>query len=324
MQTSPSPKTSRDRRATSPLSVTRHGWWSILWRVYGSIQKHHIGMMASSIAFYGLLSLFPAIAALISIWGMYADPVQVQQQLVNLDQFIPTEAASIIEHQAEVVTASAGRGLNLTAIGSLLFTLYSASKSVQSFTEGLNIIYGEKEQRHFLAQIVINIVLTLGMILLAIFMLFSVAILPVVMNFFPFADTLTTSLYYLRWLIMLCIITLGIAVLYRFGPNRRAPRWEWLSIGTITSTLLWILGSLGFSLYVSHFGSYNSTYGSIGAVVVLLMWFWLSAYIILLGASINCELERTTEKDTTTGAPKPMGQRHAYAADTVAKDSNDI
>ena len=239
-------------------------------------------------AFYGLLSLFPAIAALIAIWGMYADPVQVQQQLVNLDQFIPNEAASIIEQQAKVVTASAGRGLHLTAIGSFIFTLYSASKSVQSFTEGLNIIYGEKEQRHFLVQIMINVALTLGMILLAIIMLFSVAIQPVVMNFFPFADTLTTSLYYLRWLIMLGIITFGIAVLYRFGPNRSAPRWEWLSIGTITSTLLWILGSLGFSLYVSHFGSYNSTYGSIGAVVVLLMWFWLSAYIILLGASINC------------------------------------
>ena len=280
--------------------------------------------MASSIAFYGLLSLFPAIAALISIWGMYADPIQVQQQLVDLDQFIPAEAASIIEHQAEVVTASAERGLNINAIGSLLFTLYSASKSVQSFTEGLNIIYGEKEQRHFLVQIVLNIVLTLGMIMLAIFMLFSVAILPVIMNFIPFADTLTTSLYYLRWLIMLCIITLGIAVLYRFGPNRRAPRWEWLSIGTITSTVLWILGSFGFSLYVSHFGSYNSTYGSIGAVVVLLMWFWLSAYIILLGASINCELERTTEKDTTVGSPKPLGERNAYAADTVAHDKHDI
>lgn len=324
MPISQSSKTSRDRRATSPLSVTRHGWWGILWRVYGSIQQHHIGMMASSIAFYGLLSLFPAIAALISIWGMYADPIQVQQQLINLDQFIPSEAASIIEHQAEVVTANAGRGLNLTAIGSLLFTLYSASKSVQSFTEGLNIIYGEKEQRHFLVQIILNIVLTLGMIMLAIFMLFSVAILPAVMNFFPFADTLMMSLYYLRWLIMLCIITLGIAVLYRFGPNRSAPRWEWLSMGTLASTLLWILGSLGFSLYVSHFGSYNSTYGSIGAVVVLLMWFWLSAYIILLGASINCELERTTEKDTTTGRSKPMGQRNAYAADTVAKDSHDI
>ena len=317
-------QSSKDRRATSPLSVTRHGWWRILRRVYGSIQQHHIGMMASSIAFYGLLSLFPAIAALIAIWGMYADPVQVQQQLVNLDQFIPNEAASIIEQQAEVVSASAGRGLNLTAIGSLIFTLYSASKSVQSFTEGLNIIYGEKEQRHFLVQIMINFALTLGMILLAIIMLFSVAILPVVMNLFPFADTLTTSLYYLRWLIMLGIITLGIAVLYRFGPNRSAPRWEWLSIGTITSTFLWILGSLGFSLYVSHFGSYNSTYGSIGAVVVLLMWFWLSAYIILLGASINCELERTTAQDSTTGHSKPLGQRNAYATDTVADDKYDM
>lgn len=281
-------------------------------------------MMASSIAFYGLLSLFPAIAALISIWGMYADPVQVQQQLVTLDEFIPHEAAAIIEQQAEVVTASANNGLNFAAIGGLLFTLYSASKSMQSFTEGLNIIYGEREQRHFLVQLILNVTMTLGMILLAIFMLFSVAILPAIMNFFPFADTLTTSLYYLRWLVMLCIITLGIAVLYRFGPNRHAPRWEWLSVGTIASTLLWILGSLGFSLYVSHFGSYNSTYGSIGAVVILLMWFWLSAYIILLGASINCELERTTERDTTTGHAKPIGKRNAYAADTVAAGSRDV
>ena len=253
-------------------------------------------MMASSIAFYGLLSLFPAIAALISIWGLYADPAQVQQQLVVLDEFIPHEAASIIEHQATVVTASANSGLNLAAIGSLLFTLYSASKSMQSFTEGLNIIYGEKEQRPFLMQLLLNVLMTLGMILLAIFMLFSVAILPAIMNFIPFADTLTTSLYYLRWIVMLCIITLGIAVLYRFGPNRHAPRWEWLSVGTIASTLLWILGSVGFSLYVSHFSSYNSTYGSIGAVVILLMWLWLSAYIILLGASINCELERTSAR----------------------------
>ena len=296
MQTSSHVRTARDRRATSPLSMTRHGWWSILCRVYFSTQRHHIGMMASSIAFYGLLSLFPAIAALISIWGLYADPAQVQQQLVVLDEFIPHEAASIIEHQATVVTASANSGLNLAAIGSLLFTLYSASKSMQSFTEGLNIIYGEKEQRPFLMQLLLNVLMTLGMILLAIFMLFSVAILPAIMNFIPFADTLTTSLYYLRWIVMLCIITLGIAVLYRFGPNRHAPRWEWLSVGTIASTLLWILGSVGFSLYVSHFSSYNSTYGSIGAVVILLMWLWLSAYIILLGASINCELERTSAR----------------------------
>lgn len=312
------------RRATSPLNVPRIGWLDVLKRVYLSTGTHHISMIASSSAFYGLLGLFPAIAALISMWGMFADPVQVQQQLIALDEFVPSEAASIIEQQAQVVISQGSSGLSMTAIFSLLFTLYSASKGVNTFTEGLNIIYGEKDDRHFLIRGFINVMLTLGMILLVIFTLFSVAVLPIIFELIPFGSVLTATLYYLRWLVMLCVITLAIAVLYRFGPNRHAPRWEWLSVGTVASTFLWVLGSVGFSLYVSHFGSYNSTYGSIGAVIVLLMWFWLSAYIVLLGASVNCELERQTARDTTIGENKPLGQRGARAADTIARDGNDV
>lgn len=312
------------RRATSPLNMPRVGWWDVLQRVYQANNAHHVSMIASSSAFYGLLGLFPAIAALISMWGMFADPVQVQQQLVALDEFVPSEAASIIEQQAQVVISQGSTGLSATTVFSLLLTVYSASKGVNTFTEGLNIIYGEQDDRHFLVRAFINVTLTLGMILLVILTLFSVAVLPIIFELIPFGGALAATLYYLRWVVMLCVITLAIAVLYRFGPNRHAPRWEWLSVGTIASTLLWVLGSIGFSLYVSHFGSYNSTYGSIGAVVVLLMWFWLSAYIVLIGASINCELERQTESDTTTGKEQPMGQRGAQAADTVARSNDDM
>ncbi|ANF58982.1 YihY/virulence factor BrkB family protein [Halotalea alkalilenta] len=322
MEKSRRPLADTGQTARSPLEIPRAGWKQVLLRLYYTSEENHTSLVASGIAFYSLLGLFPAIAALISIWGLVSDPAQVEQQFALLNEFIPADAANMITAQARSVSASAGAGMSLTAIFGLLLTLYSASKGVKTFMEGLNIIYGEKEDRSIIKRTLLNLGLTLGMILMVIVTLFCVAVLPILFSFLPFAGFFAYALYYVRWLLLLGMITLAIAVLYRFAPNRKAARWEWLSIGTIVATVLWIAASIGFSIYVSNFGSYNETYGSIGAVIVVLMWFWLSAYIVLLGAGLNCELERQTSRDSTVGPAKPLGRRGAYAADSVAGDES--
>ncbi|WP_106478805.1 YihY/virulence factor BrkB family protein [Phytohalomonas tamaricis] len=307
----------RGRDAKKPTQIPAAGWRDTLLRVKNELDGDHVSLVAAGIAFYGLLAIFPAIAALISLWGLLFDPQQVEQQIAALSEVLPQEAAGIIEGQARQVSANTGTGMSLAAIGGLLFTIYSASKGVKSFVAGLNIIYDEGESRGFIKRTVLVMALTLGMIIITVLTLATIAILPIAISFLPLGDTISSLLLYVRWPILLLVVMTAISILYRYAPNRRAARWEWVSVGSVAATILWIIGSIGFSIYVRNFASYNETYGSLGAVVILLMWFWLSAYIVLLGAELNSEMERQTRQDTTVEPEKPMGKRGAYAADTV-------
>ena len=309
---------SRTTSAYTPLQLPPRAMLSALWRVKSLMTDNYANMVAASIAFYGLLAIFPAIAALISLWGLVSDPLAVQQQIEAMNGIVPQEAVAIISQQAIKVSTNPQAGMSVTAIGGLLFTLYSASKGVRGFMAGLNIIYGEQEHRGMIHQALINVTLTLGLVLSTIITLAAIAVVPAIINYLPFGDLLSSIMLYARWPLMLMLVLFAIALLYRFAPDRRAARWQWLTPGALAATLLWLLGSAGFSIYVRNFSSYNETYGSIGAVVILLMWFWLSAYIVLLGAGINREFERETSTDTTVGAERPMGDREAYAADTTA------
>ncbi|GAB2784645.1 YihY/virulence factor BrkB family protein [Halomonas shantousis] len=309
----------RGRQADKPKQIPKAGWRDVLLRTKVEMSRDHVSLIAAGVAFYGLLAIFPAIVALISIWGMVFDPQQIEQQIAAVSTFIPQQAADIIQGQAQKVASNAGAGISLAAIGGILFAVYSASKGVNGFIEGLNVIYEEDEARGFFKRLLVTLSLTLGLMIMTIVTLAAIILVPVIAGYLPFGDLVQTLINLARWPLLLLLVMFSIAVLYRFAPHRDAPRWRWVSIGTVTATLLWIAGSIGFSIYVRNFGSYNETYGSLGAVVVLLMWFWLSAFIVLMGAELNSEMERQTEQDTTQGEARPLGQRDAYAADTVGE-----
>jgi membrane protein len=309
----------RGRQAERPQDIPRAGWRDILWRTQAEITDDHVSLIAASIAFYGLLAIFPAIAAMVSIWGLLFEPQQIAQQIESITGALPEGAGGIINDQVEAVAGGAGTGVSIAAIVGILFALYSASKGVQAMQEGLNVIYDEEEKRGFIKLNFVTLLLTLGMIVIMIVALGSIAVLPALLGSLGLPDAVRGLLQYARWPVLLLVALIGLAVLYRYGPSRKVAQWQWVSPGALIATGLWVIVSIAFSFYVSNFASYNETYGALGAVVILLMWFWVSAFVVLVGAELNCEIERQTERDTTTGRPKPRGRRGAYAADTVGE-----
>ncbi|SHF74312.1 membrane protein [Modicisalibacter ilicicola DSM 19980] len=309
----------RGREAEKPAQIPRKGWWDIAKRVKEEVDNDHVAMIAAGIAFYGLLAIFPAIVALISIWSLVFDPQQITQQIASVGNLLPQQAADIINQQARKASSNAGAGIGLAALGGLLLTLYSASKGTKGLMEGLNIIYDEQEARGLLKRTLVTLLLTLGGMLVAIVALGSILLIPALVKLLGLPEPLATLINLARWLLLLIMLMVSLAILYRYAADRDEPRWQWTSVGAVAGVVLWLLGSIAFSIYVRNFGSYNETYGSLGAVVILLMWFWLSAFIVLLGAELNSEMERQTRRDTTKGKREPLGKRGAHAADTVGE-----
>ncbi len=281
--------------------------------------RDHVSLVAAGIAFYGLLAMVPAIVATLSIWAIAFDPQQITQQITTISHLLPGEAASIIQQQAEQASQDAGAGMSLAAVGGVLLAIYSASKGVNGLMEGLNIIYDEEENRGVVKRTILKLALTTGAIFMTIVTLGVITAIPAIVDLLGLPSLVATLVNVARWPLLMLVAMLAIAVLYRYGPNRDDPRWQWTSIGSFVAVLLWIAGSIAFSIYVRHFASYNETYGSLGAVIILLMWFWLSAFIVLMGAELNSEMEHQTKHDTTVGGNEPMGEREAHVADTIGK-----
>jgi membrane protein len=308
----------RGRRAERPRAIPKTGWRDILLRTKNEISDDHVSMIAAGVAFYGLLAIFPAIAALISIWGLVADPQQLEQQIEQLSSNLP-QAGSIISDQARKIATGAGTGVSLAAIGGVLLALYSASKGMKALIEGLNIIYDEDEKRGFFRLNLMALGLTLGMIVVLIVSVALIMAAPTLLGSLGLGSTVQTLVAWLRWPVLFVVAVVGLGILYRFAPSRDEPRWHWVSWGAVLATVLWLVASILFSIYVQNFGSYNETYGSLGAVVILLTWFWVSAFIVLMGAELNAEMEHQTKRDTTKGKPQPIGKRGTHAADTVGR-----
>ena len=306
------------RAAARPWHIPRAGWWQVLKRVWAEQTSDHISLIAAGCAFYGLLALFPALAAAIAIWGLVADPGQIVRQIDGLTSTLPPEAAALIHEQASAAASSDGGAL-LTALLSILVGVYSASKGIKSLTEGLNIAYDQGEGRPFLKKTILNLGLTFGAVIGIVMAVILIVVVPVTLAFVGLPAEAEWFGRILRWVVLVGGALLAFGVLYRVGPNRASASWHWVSPGSLLAVVLWVGGSAAFSVYVARMASYDSTYGALGSVVVLLMWLWLTAFSILLGAELNCELERQTRADTTTGPDRPMGERGAYAADTVAE-----
>jgi membrane protein len=277
-------------------------------------------MVAAAVAFYALFALFPAMTAGISIYGLVADPQQVQQQIDALSGALPEDAHNLLGEQLENIAGSPPAALGFGLIGGLLVALWSANAGTRAMVEALNIVYGETERRGFIKLIAFTLALTLGMILFTILALALVAVLPVLLNQLGLPGWLDAVARLLRWPILAGAFIAILAVLYRYGPARERAQWRWVTPGAVIATALWVIGSILFSWYVTNFGDYNETYGTMGAVMVLMLWLWVSAFVVLIGAEINAEMEHQTERDSTTGEPQRMGARGAHMADTVGEE----
>lgn len=315
-----SPPGDRGRDAERPSDLPRRGWRDIGWRVWEELVSNKLSMLAAGVAFYGFLALFPGLIALVAIYGLVADPAGVQNNIVAIDGLLPDAAQAIVHDQLISISQHSSTSLSFTLLISVAIAWWSTSSAMKAMMEALNIAYGEVERRSFFRFNLTALGLTLGSILMMIWALFGVVVVPIIVNLFAwiglpawFASLISLA----RWPIMATFIMFGLAVLYRFGPSRQQPKWRWVSWGAAATTTLWLIGSALFSLYVSTFGTYNKTYGSLAAVAVLLLWLDLTAYLIILGAQLNAEMEHQTVKDTTVGPDRPMGLRNAYVADTV-------
>jgi membrane protein len=303
--------------ADSPTQIPVHGWQQILGRAVRQSQQDNISLLAAGVAFFGFLALFPALIAMVTLVGLMADPGQITQQVQSFTAELPQAAQQLISDQLAAITRSSGGALTLGLVISLLVALWSASSGTSNLMTAVNIAYAEKETRGFLKFRAVALLLTLGTVVFLVLTLALIAVLPVVLHAVPLGPVGTLLAQVVRWTLLLALIVIGLAVLYRVAPDRNPPKWRWVSVGSVTGALLWLLGTVGFSLYVNFFGNYNRTYGALAGVIVLLLWLFLTCYIVLLGAEINAEAELQTACDTTAGEPKPMGQRSAVVADTM-------
>lgn len=308
----------RGRDATIPEQIPRRGWWDILRRTLAETSRDNLGLVAAGVAFYSLLALPPALAAAIALWGLLADPQTVQSQMLQLAAVLPPEAATIFRDQLQAVAARSQEELSWTALGALLFSLWSARLAVGALMGGLNVVYEERERRGFLRFATTAVALTLLLLVGGLLVVTLLAVVPAGLAFAGLAAFTEALVGAARWVLLLALVTAGLAVLYRLGPSRRHARWQWVSWGAGVATVLWLAASAGFSAFVANFATYGETYGAIAGVVVLLMWLWVSAYVALFGAELNAEMEHQTARDTTVGPERALGERGAWVADHVA------
>ena len=309
----------RGRWADSPSEIPKRGWRDVLLRVKEQIGEDNVSLTAAGVAYGWLLAIFPLFGSLMAIYGLIADPVQVQEQVEGLFGLLSSEVVDTLHDQLTKLTQKSGAALGFGALFGILFSLWSANSGTKAMITALNIVYGEKEKRSFFKLNVVSLTLTVGMVLTVVIALLLMVVLPVSFRVFGMEESTKTALNILRWPALAVGFMFGLAVLYRYAPSREKPQWRWVSWGSVLATVLWIIASAAFAIYVGNFGNYDETYGSIGAVIILMMWFYITAFIILLGAELNAELEHQTVKDSTTDAPLPMGLRGAHMADTLGK-----
>ncbi|MBM9596076.1 YihY/virulence factor BrkB family protein [Roseitranquillus sediminis] len=309
----------RGRDADAPTQIPAKGWKDVALRVKDEIAADHVGLIAAGVAFYALLALFPAITACMAIAGLLVEPQGIVDQLEQIGTLLPEQAADIIIGQATSVAGSNEGGLGLAAVVGVLLAIYSASKGTSSLIEGLNVAYDETDERGFIKRTLLVYGMTVLLIVGFVIGVAVAMVLPAVLANFGLGPVVEWVAGIASWVILVLLAVVGLAVLYRWGPDRDKPEWKWATPGAAVATVLWVIGSAAFAFYVANFASYNETFGTLGGVIVLLMWLWLSAYIVLMGAEIDSEMEAQTRADTTVGPDEPMGQRGAVKADRLGE-----
>jgi membrane protein len=312
----------RGRRAATPSDIPAKGWKDIAWRVYHNIPKHRVIAIAAGVTFFVLLAIFPAIAAMVAIYGLFADPSTVGQHLNDLSSVLPGGATEVIGDQLNTLTSQPQSKLGFALVFGLAVSLWSANAGMKALFDALNVVYGEEEKRSFLKLNAVSLAFTLGALLFLVFALAAIAVLPVAMSYLGLSGAIELLIGIGKWPILLTGVAVAFALIYRYGPSRQKPQWRWVTWGSAGAAIAWLVMSILFSWYAGHFGSYNKTYGSLGAAIGFMTWIWLSAVVVLLGAEFDAEMEHQTAHDTTEGPPKPLGRRGAQVADTVGRASD--
>ena len=304
--------------AGAPSEIPARGWWAIAKRVAGNVSTDRLLTEAAAITFYALLALFPALAALVSLYGLFADPATISDNLNAASGVVPGGGMQIITDQVHSLASSGGKALGFGAVLGIATSLWSANQATKALFDALNVVYDETEKRGFLLRTAVTLAFTVGGILFVLLAMAAVVAVPVVLNLVGLGSVADLLLRLLRWPLLLVALAALLACIYRFGPSREKARWHWVTWGGGFAAITWVLGSVGFSYYVSHFGSYDKTYGSLGAAIGFLTWIWLSATIVLVGGELNAEMEHQTARDTTTGPERSPGDRGATKADAIA------
>ena len=310
-------KPGRGRSADDPAQIPAPGWRDILTRVFWAVPRDRVLSTAGGVAFFALLSTFPGIATIVSLYSLFADPTAIGQHLSVLNGVLPDGVLDLISAQLKHVTQQGAGTLGAASLLSFLIAFWSANSGVVAFFDALNVIYKQEERRSLLRVYATTFLFTTTGALVTVATIGIVAGVPILLNEIGFGGRTETVIRVLRWPSLIVLVSLGLSLVYRYGPSRREAKWRWVSYGSAFAAIGWVGASAVFSLYVATFDSYNRVYGSIGAIAGFMTWIWLSVVIVLLGAELNSEMERQTAKDSTVGRPKPLGSRQAFAADTV-------
>ena len=306
----------RGRAARHPHRIPLLGWRDILWRTFREISVDRLPAVAGGVTFYTLLAIFPAIGAFVSLYGLFADIGAVEKQLREMSTVFPASVVNIIGEQMLRLAGQEQAKLGVAFGVSLLLSIWSANASMKALFDGLNIAYDEDEKRNFVSKTLWTYGFTFCALLYAIVLASVLIAAPVIFERLGFSGAAVIWIP-LRWLTVLAVTALAFAMLYRFGPCRAQPQWRWVIWGSVFGAAAWLIGSLGFSLYVNTIAHYDATYGPLGAVIAFMVWMWFSIMTVLVGAELNAEIEHQTAIDSTTGPEMPMGERGAAMADTV-------
>lgn len=312
----------RGREATRPRDIPAKGWKDIALRVWKSLGEDKLLLIAAGVTFYLLLALFPALGSFIALYGLIADRATVAEHVSLLQGVMPGPAAELLSTQMTRLAGAQSGDLGLSAIIALLVSLWSTNGGVKAIFEGVNIAYDEEEKRSFLRLTLVTLAFTLGAMVLLIALIGALAVLPAVLALVPLGQVTEIVVSLLRWPLILVMIGVALAVLYRFAPSRTPPEWKWVTWGSGLATVLWVAASVAFSVYLESFADFGASYGAMAAPIAFLLWVWISIIVVLLGAEVNAEMEHQTAHDTTVGSEKPMGQRGAEVADTLGETAD--
>lgn len=311
----------RGRLAASPAQIPSDGWKDVLWRTWHEFSRDRVMAIAAGVTFYTLLAIFPAIAAFVSLYGLFFDVDQVSAQLSDLAGFVPASALALIEGQMVRLATARTDALSVAFVVSLFLSVWTANASMNALFLGLNVVYGEREKRNFFFRRVVTYGFTFAALIFATVATAILVAIPIALRLLGLGETLLVPL---RWLLLLLLTICVFGVVYRYGPSRRPARWSWVMLGAAAAALAWIVASLGFSWWVNHLARFDATYGPLGTVMVFMMWIWVTIVVVLLGGELNAEMEHQTARDSTIGREKPIGSRGARVADGVGPSSGGV
>jgi len=295
----------RGRSAERPPEILVRGWKGIVHRIFNSISQDRILANAAAVTFYTLLAVFPLIATLVSVYGFFLDSRTIADQVSAMSGVLPGGAVDVIRDELNRLTSQPKGKLGMSFLIALGVSLWSANGGIKAIFDALNVIYEEEETRGFIKLNAQSLLFTVAIIGFLVVALVCVVALPAVLDFLPrFTGQIIT---YARWPVLATLVAIGLALIYRFGPDRTEPRWRWISWGSAFAAIVWLAGSAIFSWYVASFGSFNKTYGSLGAVIGFMIWMWISSIVILVGGKLNAEIEHQTARNTTNGPSRPRG-----------------